>query len=328
MTTPDVRQAPQTVSVTGRRQSAQARLSRWQRKNGAWLLMALPGLALIFVFSYIPMFGIIIAFKNYRPARGIFGSPWVGLRNFEFLFGSDTAWRITFNTLTLNAIFIITSTIAALAVALLINEVRERSSRLTNFYQSAFLLPHFISYVVVGLLAFTFLSADNGFINKTLERLGAQPISWYQVPEYWPTILTSVNLWKHTGFSSLIYLAGLLAINPEWYEAAALDGATKWQQIWKISIPLLFPLIIITTLLAIGRIFYADFGLFYQVTRDSSLLYPTTDVIDTYVFRALRVTGDVGQAAAAGFLQSIVGFTLVILANWLVRRVEPDRALF
>jgi putative aldouronate transport system permease protein len=305
-----------------------ARLRRWCHKNGAWLLMAVPGLALIFVFSYIPMFGIIIAFKKYQPASGILGSPWIGLRNFEFLFGSDTAWRITINTLYLNTIFIITSTIAALFLALLINEIRKHSPRLTAFYQSTFLLPHLVSYVVVGLLAFTFLSADSGFINQGLERIGAHQIGWYQSPKYWPAILTSINLWKHAGFSSLIYLAGLLAINPEYYEAAALDGATRWQLIRKISLPLLLPLVIITTLLAIGRIFYADFGLFYQVTRDNSLLYSTTDVIDTYVFRALRVTGDVGQAAAAGFFQSIVGFFLVVLANWAVRRIEPDRALF
>lgn len=328
MSTPEVQHGTHAVPALARRKTSLPGWRRWLRQNGALSLMALPGLALIFVFSYLPMFGIIIAFKNYRPSRGVFGSPWVGMKNFDFLFGSEAAWRITTNTLLLNGLFILTSTIAALALAILINEVRLRSTTLSNFYQSAFLLPHFISYVVVGLLAFAFLSADNGFINKTLISLGLQPVSWYQTPEYWPAVLTTVNLWKHTGFSSLIYLAGLLALSPEYYEAAELDGANKWQQITKITLPLLLPLIVITTLLAIGRIFYADFGLFYHVTRNSSMLYPTTDVIDTYVFRALRETGDVGQAAAAGFFQSFVGFLLVIGANWFVRRVEPDRALF
>lgn len=290
--------------------------------------MALPGLVLLFVFAYLPMFGIVIAFKNYRPVDGIWGSEWIGFKNFEFLFRSADAWRITSNTLFLNAIFIVTSTVAALAIAVLINEVRKKNVLITNFYQSSMLLPHFISWVVVGILAFTFLSADNGFLNKTLERFGLEGRGWYSTPEYWPIILPIVNLWKHTGFSSLIYLAGLLGINPEYYEAAALDGASKWHQVRYISLPLLLPLVIITTLLAIGRIFYADFGLFFHVTRDNSILYPTTDVIDTYVYRALRETGIIGQAAATGFYQSMVGFVLVVLSNWVVRRIDPDRALF
>jgi putative aldouronate transport system permease protein len=304
------------------------RLRRWLQQNGAFVLMALPGLALILVFAYLPLFGVIIAFKRYLPLRGIFDSPWVGFKNFAFLFGSDIAARITANTLILNALFIITSTAAALALAILINAVRLRHTAVATYYQLSFLLPHFISYVAVGFLAFTFLSADNGLINKILISLGMSPLRWYQTPEYWPAILIVVNLWKQAGFASLIYFAGLLAINPEYYEAAALDGASPWQQITQITLPLLLPLIVITTLLAIGRIFYADFGLFFHVTRNSSLLYPTTDVIDTYVFRALRETGDIGQAAAAGFYQSFVGFLLVIGANWMVRRIEPERALF
>jgi len=305
-----------------------ARFRRLFTKNGSLLLMALPGLLLLLVFSYLPMFGVIVAFKDYRAAKGIFDSDWIGFKNFEFLFGTEDAWRITFNTLFLNALFIVTSTIGAIGVALLLNEVREKTKKLTNFYQSALLLPHFISYVIVGYFVFAFLNTDSGLVNKTLAGFGVDSISWYSSPQYWPAILTSVNLWKNVGFNSIIYLSGILAINPEYFEAARIDGATKWKQITKITIPLIMPLIIITTLLAIGRIFYADFGLFFQVTRDNGLLYPTTDVLDTYVYRALRVSGDIGMAAAAGLYQAVVGFILVVAANWVVRRVDADKALF
>lgn len=305
-----------------------AKMRRVFSKNGGLLLMALPGLLLLLVFSYLPMFGVIVAFKDYRAAKGIFDSDWIGFKNFEFLFGTEDAWRITFNTLSLNALFIVTSTIGAIAIALLLNEVRERTKKLTNFYQSALLLPHFISYVIVGYFVFAFLNTDTGLVNKTIGGLGFDQISWYSSPQYWPAILTSVNLWKNVGFNSIIYLSGILAINPEYFEAARIDGATKWKQITRITIPLIMPLIIITTLLAIGRIFYADFGLFYQVTRDNGLLYPTTDVLDTYVYRALRVNGDVGMSAAAGLYQAVVGFILVVGANWVVRRIDGDKALF
>jgi putative aldouronate transport system permease protein len=297
-------------------------------KNGSLLLMTLPGLILLLVFSYLPMFGVIVAFKDFKAVKGIFDSDWIGFKNFEFLFGTSDAWRITFNTLFLNALFIVTSTLGAIAVALLLNEVRERTKKLTNFYQSALLLPHFISYVIVGYFVFAFLNTDSGLVNKTLAGFGVDSISWYSSPQYWPAILTSVNLWKNVGFNSIIYLSGILAINPEYFEAARIDGATKWKQTTRITIPLITPLIIITTLLAIGRIFYADFGLFFQVTRDNGLLYPTTDVLDTYVYRALRVSGDVGMAAAAGLYQAVVGFVLVVAANWVVRRIDSDKALF
>ena len=319
------------IEKTNFKKAETGRLAGFQRlftKNGSLLLMALPGLLLLLIFSYLPMFGIIIAFKDYRAAKGIFDSDWIGFKNFEFLFGTEDAWRITFNTLFLNALFIVTSTIGAIGVALLLNEVREKTKKLTNFYQSALLLPHFISYVIVGYFVFAFLNTDSGLVNKTLAGFGVDSISWYSSPQYWPAILTSVNLWKNVGFNSIIYLSGILAINPEYFEAARIDGATKWKQITKITIPLIMPLIIITTLLAIGRIFYADFGLFFQVTRDNGLLYPTTDVLDTYVYRALRVSGDIGMAAAAGLYQAVVGFILVVAANWVVRRVDADKALF
>lgn len=305
---------------------AGARLLTLLRKNAVFLLMAAPGLLLLFVFSYLPMFGIIIAFKDYRAAEGIFDSAWVGLKNFEFLFRSPALSRITFNTIFLNAIFIITGTVAAIGLALMLNEVRFKLAART--YQTVVFFPYFISWVIVGYFSFAMLNSDSGLVNSVLRSLGLEDVAWYSSPQYWPGILTAVNIWKGVGYGSVLYLAGMLGINQEYYEAAMLDGATKWQQIRYITLPFLVPIMAITTLLAIGRIFYADFGLFYYVTRDNSLLYSTTDVIDTYVFRALRVNADVGMAAATGLYQSFVGFVLVVFSNWLVKRVNPERALF
>jgi putative aldouronate transport system permease protein len=296
------------------------------RKNRTLLLMATPGLLLLIIFNYLPMPGIIIAFKNFKTNKGILGSDWVGFKNFEFLFGTDTAWRITANTLLLNSLFIVTGIAASLALALLLNEVRVRA--LARFYQSAVFFPYFVSWVIVGYFGYAVLNADNGLLNSLLSRWGMPTVAWYQEPAYWPIILAVTNLWKTAGYWSIIYLAAMYAIGQEYYEAAMIDGASRWQQIVSITLPMLLPLIITNFLLSVGRIFFADFGLFYYVTRDSSMLYPATDVIDTYVFRALRSMGDFGMAAAAGLYQSFVGFVLVVLANWAVKRIDPEKSLF
>jgi putative aldouronate transport system permease protein len=296
------------------------------QKNGALMLMAVPGVLLLLVFSYLPLSGLVLAFKNFRANQGIWGSAWVGFDNFRFLFSTSDAWHITFNTLFLNAIFIVSTVVGALVVALLLNEVQHTFR--ARFYQSALFFPYFLSWVVVGYIAFAFLNNDGGFVNSLLVRLGLQPVDWYAQPNVWTVVITIVNLWKNVGFWSIVYLAGILAISPELYETAKIDGANKWQQIIYITLPLLTPLIVINVLLSIGRIFFADFGLFFNVTRDSSLLYPTMDVIDTYVYRALRALGDVGMASAAGFYQSVVGFVLVLIANRIVKRFDPEKALF
>ena len=296
------------------------------RRNGTFLLMALPGLLLLFVFSYLPMPGMIIAFKNFKANLGLWDSAWVGFKNFEFLFTTDVAWRITRNTVLLNSVFIVTSILASLSVALLLNEVRVKW--LARFYQSAVFFPYFISWVIVGLFGFALLNVDNGLINRLLEQWGLETVNWYKEPAYWPFILIFTNLWKGAGYWSIVYLAAMMGISPEYYEAAELDGANRWKQIIKITLPLLFPVIIINFLLSIGRIFFADFGMFYYVTRDSTLLYPTTDVIDTYVFRALRQLGDFGMAGAVGLYQSFVGFVMVFLANWIVKRIDPEKSIF
>jgi putative aldouronate transport system permease protein len=320
---PQPPQTEKTVALTARPRSG---FVRTMRRNLPFLTMIAPGAILLLLFSYLPMFGIIIAFKDYRAADGIFGSEWIGLKNFEFLFRSPVLWRITSNTLLLNTLFIVTGTVGAIVLALMLNEVRSRLAIKT--YQTILFFPFFISWVIVGYFSYALLNADTGLVNKVLEVLGLAPVVWYSSPNYWPAILTLTKLWKGVGYGSIIYVAAMLAINQEYYEAAMLDGANKFQQIRYITLPFLVPIVVITTLLAIGGIFTADFGMFFYVTRDSTLLYPTTDVIDTYVVRALRVNADIGMASAAGLYQSIVGFILVLLSNWLVKRIDPDRSLF
>jgi len=296
-------------------------------KSQKWLwLIALPGLAIVFVFNYLPMFGVILAFKNYRPAAGIFGSEWAGFENFKYLFSTRDAWNITYNTLFLNSLFIITGTVGGILIALLVNEVRNKW--LVKFYQSAMFLPYFISWVIVSYFVYSLLSYDMGMVNNLLASLGMEPVQWYNEPKLWPAILTIVNLWKGVGYGSVIYLAGIMGIDAELYEAATIDGASKLQQASGITLPLLSPLIITLTLMAIGRIFFADFGLFYNVTLDNGGLYSTTNVIDTYVFRALKFSGDIGMASAAGFYQAFVGFLLVLASNLFVKKINPERALF
>ncbi|MEZ4860071.1 MAG: ABC transporter permease subunit [Caldilineaceae bacterium] len=294
--------------------------------NLALTTMALPGVILLLIFAYLPMVGLIIAFKDYKFAEGIFGSAWAGLDNFRFLFGTDQAWRITRNTLVMNSIFITTGTVASLTIAILMNEIY--TNFMSKYYQTMLFFPHFISWVIVSYFVFGFLNGDTGIINKVLKTVGIDTIAWYREPQYWPAILTAANLWNGVGFGSIVYLAGILGIDTQLFEAAKIDGATKWQQIRYVMLPMLLPLVIILVLLSIGRIFNADFGLFYFVPRDTPMLYSTTDVIDTFVYRSLVELGNISMAAAAGFYQSVVGFLMVVLANWVVRRVNQDYSLF
>lgn len=290
-----------------------------------WSLCAIP-LFLVFLFAYVPMFGLIIAFKDYRFNLGIFGSKWVGLKNFEFFLKSPSFLLITKNTLFLNFIFILFGTIAAVAVGVLLFEVKSRAK--TKVFQTIIIVPNFISWVVAAYMLYAILNPTYGMLNKVLEFFGAESVDWYSKPEAWPTILTISSVWKSVGINSVIYYAGLMGIDTGLYEAAKIDGANKWQQIWHISVPNLLSIIIMMTILSIGNIFRADFGLFYQLTRDIGTLYPTTDVIDTYIFRTMRVVGDMGMSAAVGFLQSIVGFVVVVATNFAVKKIQPESALF
>jgi putative aldouronate transport system permease protein len=317
---------PHPVPQPGHLRSFRAGLRFDLRHNRTLLAMMAPGILLLLLFSYLPMFGVVIAFQDYRPTLGVLHSQWVGFENFRFLFGTGDAWKLTFRTLAYNLAFLTVDQIGSIALALLLYEIKNRYWSRT--YQTALFIPFFLSWVVVGYLTFAFLNTENGALNKFLEGLGLAPVRWFGSPQYWPVILVVVSFWKNIGLGTALYLAGIMGISPDYYEAAKIDGAGKWQQTRYITLPLLTPLILIIVLLALGRILRTDFGLFFNVTRDSSLLYITTDVLDTYVFRALRSQGAIAMAAAAGFYQSVVSFVLVVGANWLVRRIDPDKALF
>ncbi len=297
------------------------------RRYAPLFIMVIPGILYFIINNYLPMFGLIIAFKDVNYAKGILASDWIGLKNFEYLFKTADAWEITRNTIIYNSAFIIINTVIAVAVAILLNEVKHRF--FARFYQSVILIPYLISMVIVGYIVFAMLSGETGYINKQiLPLLGIDPISWYNEPKHWPVILTFVQIWKNAGYLCVIYFAAIVGIDPEYYEAATIDGASKWHQIWSITVPLIAPVITIMTLLQIGRIFYSDFGLFYQVPLDTGALLPTTNVIDTYVYRALLRLGDIGMSSAAGLYQSIVGFVFVLVSNFVVKKFNRDNALF
>ena len=309
-----------------------AEVKKGKKKNALkeyWplYLMMLPALLYLLINNYIPMAGMVIAFKKLNFAKGIWASPWAGLKNFKFLFASKDAWIITRNTLLYNVAFILVNMVVGIAIAILITEVR--NTKLKKIYQSAILLPFLMSMVILSYIVYALLSAENGLVNNSILPLfHIDPIQWYQKPKYWPAILIIANCWKGVGYGCLIYIASLIGIDPSFYEAARLDGASKWQEITKITLPSLVPTIITLLLLSIGRIFYSDFGLFYQVPMNSGVLVSTTNVIDTYVYRALIEQGNISMSSAAGVYQSLVGFCVVMLSNWIVRKVDKDQALF
>ncbi len=290
-------------------------------------IMMLPGLAYLFINNYIPMAGIVVAFKKYNVNDGIFGSEWSGMANFDYLFSSNDAGVIIRNTLLYSIAFIIVNNIVGIALAIIISDVL--SKRMKKLYQSSVLLPFLISIVVVSYIVFAMLSHENGMMNNSvLPFFGMDPVQWYNDTTWWPLILILVNCWKGVGYGTLIYMAGIAGIDKSFYEAAELDGASKWRQIWNITIPCLIPSIVTLLLMSIGRIFYSDFGLFYQVPQNSGSLFPVTNTIDTYVYRALISAGGIGRSAAAGVFQSVVGFVLVMLSNWVVRKISSDNAIF
>lgn len=300
-------------------------------QNRAFLLMVLPGALWFLIFCYIPMPGAILAFKKYRLDlggffQGIVKSEWVGVKNFEFLFRAHDAFVITRNTVLYNLTFILLGLICSVALAIILFHLTQK--KLAKLYQTGMFLPYFLSWIIISYFVFSFLSVDKGVLNQILASFGKEPVNWYAEPAYWPLILIVLNLWKGLGYSSVVYLAAISGIDKTYYEAAMIDGANKWQQTVKITLPLIKPMMIILTIMAIGGIFRADFGLFYQIPRESGPLFPVTNVIDTYVYRSMRVLGDFGLAAAAGFYQSVVGLILVLVANWTVKKVNDEQALF
>ena len=290
----------------------------------AYYIMVAPAAILIFIFGYLPIAGIILAFKDYKEPLGIFGSAWCGLENFIAFFQSQNFWLLTRNTVGYNLVFIILGTMVALVFAILMSELS--NVKAVKFYQTVAMMPHFLSYVIVGYLLYAFLGNTYGIVNKNLlPALGLDPIMWYSEPKYWPFILVFVYLWKGMGYSSVIYFACISGINPEYYEAAVLDGANRVQLIKYVTLPSLKNIICIQLIMAIGGIFGGDLGLFYNVPMDQGVLYPTTNVLATHIYRNLM---DVGHSAAIGLYASIVGFILVIIVNGVVRKLDYDSALF
>jgi len=295
------------------------------RKQWMLWLMAAPALIVVFLFKYVPMAGLVMAFQRLNFKKGIFSSPFVGFDNFKFLFTTTDAWVITRNTILYNAAFIILEMVLAVALAIIMSELT--CKLYSKVLQTVFIMPHFLSMVVVATIVYAFL-APNGFINGFLTAGGSNPINFYSERGVWPFLLVLVYLWKHVGYSSIVYMAVISGISNEYYEAAALDGASKLQQIRYITIPHLRQIMIIKLIMAIGKIFHADFGLFYTVPRDYGSLYPVTNVLDTYIYRGITQLNNFGMSTAAGLYQSLVGFVLVLVSNWIIRKVDPDSAMF
>ena len=297
------------------------------QKHWTLILFMVPGLVYLLINNYIPMAGIVLAFKKVNYTIGIFKSPWCGLSNFKYLFKTKDAAIIFRNTVLYNLAFIVLGTAAAVATAILLGEVKKK--KLLKIYQTSILLPHILSTAVIAYLAFAFLSKDSGFLNNgIIKPLGGEAISWYSKPKYWPFILTFIQLWRSVGYTTIMYYATLVGIDTSYYEAAVIDGASTWDQIRYITLPCLKTTIITLTIMNLGRMFYSDFGLFYQVPMNNGLLFNATNTLDTYVYRGLLELNDIGRASAACFIQSVLGFVLVWGANALTRKVDPDSAVF
>jgi len=299
---------------------------RWKKTISVYILM-LPAILYLLVNNYLPMAGIIMAFKKINLSMGLLKSPWCGFENFKFLFTTNTILLITRNTVLYNVAFILLDTVIGVSVAIFLNEVRSKAAQ--RLYQSLMLISFLMSWVVVSYLVEAFLNVRTGFIVKTIfPALGiGQIYDFYMEPSFWPFILIFVHIWKSIGFTAIIYYSAIVGINEEFYEAAKIDGATKWQEIKTITLPCLKPTIVLLFILSMGKIFYSDFGLFYQVPKNSGMLYNVTQTIDTFVYNALMTQNNLGMSSAAGFYQSLVGFVLVILANWVIRKVDPESAL-
>lgn len=288
-------------------------------------LLALPAIIYFIIFKYVPLYGLVLPFKDYKFARGFWGSDWCGLKNFEFLINNSQLTIAVRNTLLYNFIFIFLGIFISVVVALLLFEL---TGKYVKIYQTLMYLPYFISWVVVSYVAKAFLDMDYGLFNKVREVFGLEPILWYSKPSYWPPLIILFHAWKTFGSNAILYYAALMGTDKSLFEAARLDGASKFQTIIHISIPSIKGIIIMMAILSIGNIFYGDFGLFYNLTLNSSLLYSATDVIDTYVYRSLIELGDMGLSSAVCFLQSVLGFTLVMITNFVVNKIDSDSAMF
>ena len=296
------------------------------RQNPFSYLLMLPAMLFVLIFGYMTYPYMIIAFKKFNYQLGLWGSPWNGIDNFTFFFKSTMASRIIWNTLYLNILFIATGTLMSVALAIMLNEIRSRTY--VRVSQTFMLLPYYLSWVVIAYMLQAVFSNKNGLMNNVLVMFGQKKISWYTRADLWPAILVAMRLWKGAGMNAIIFLAAITGIDESIYEAAMIDGASRGQRIRQITIPLIMPTVTIMTLLSIGKIMYGDFGMIYALIGDNGVLYETTDIIDTYVFRVLRQTGDPSQAMAIGLFQSVIGFAMVYGTNQLVKRKFGDGALF
>ena len=296
------------------------------RKHWLLLLMLLPAVIYVIIFSYIPMSGIILAFEKYSFKGGIYGSKKIGLQNFKSLMIAGKLWMTTRNTLLYNIAFIALGVVFEMGFAILLNELTSKVFKKVT--QSFMFLPYFISWVVAGAIMYNIFNYEQGVFNRILRALGTEPFDLYNTPGAWPVVLTVLKLWKSTGYGTVVYLAAITSLDQEMFEAAAIDGASAWQKIRYLTIPSLTPTMMVLVLLAIGNIFRGDFGLFYQTVKSSITLQPVTEVIDTYVFKLLITNGDIGLAAAAGLYQSVLCFATISLCNGLVKKFNPDYALY
>ena len=288
--------------------------------------MAAPAVILVLVMQYLPMSGLVLAFKNYRYDMGVFKSPWNGLNNFKFLFSSGTGWLITRNTVLYNLLNLVTSQLLAVIVAIFITEIHRKYFKKVS--QTVILLPYFISWVVVGVFVFSIFNYETGLINSIVKAFGGEPINFYGMPGVWPFIICAYNAWKWTGYNSVIYIAAITGIDNSINEAAAIDGATIFQKIRYMTLPSIRPTLVTMILLQVGRILRGDFEMFYQIIGLNGQLYNATDVIDTYVFRSLVTNPDIGMTSAATFYQSVLCFAIIMIVNAIVKRIDEDYALF
>ena len=302
------------------------RFIRTTWNNRYLFIMLIPAVAYVTIFSYLPMAGIVIAFKNFNYAKGIFGSDWVGLNNFKFLIMSNRLWFLTRNTLLYNLAFICVGMILEVSLAIIINELGARKFK--RVFQSFMFLPYFISWVVVAAIVQAVFSFEFGMLNGMFSSLGLSRINLYAQAEPWPYLLVALRAWKTAGYGTVVYLATITGIDQELYEAASIDGANVLQRIKSITLPCMFPTMIIMFLLALGQVFRGDFGLFFQMIGNNALLLPKTDILDLFVYRALAASSDLGMASAAGFYQSVLCFITIMTVNAIIKKIQPDYSLF
>lgn len=296
------------------------------RNNKIYLLLLLPAIVYVLIFSYTPMVGVIMAFKRYNFTQGLFDSPWVGLNNFKFLVASNKLWPLTRNTLLYNVAFIVVGMVMEVGFAVIINEMRCKWFK--KVFQSFIFLPYFISWVIASAVVQTLLDYDFGLVSRTVKSLGLPMVNVYITAAPWPFLLVFFRMWKGVGYGSIVYLSAISGIDTEMYEAAEIDGANSWQKLFKITLPNLVPTMVIMFLLACGQIFRGDFGMFYQLIGNNGVLLEVGDILDLYIYRAMAGNANLGYGAAAGLYQSLLCFATILLANFIVKKVQPDYTLF